>query len=70
MFRREIMKEIIKDILNILKISLFMLYFSSLYVCIKLGKFDLSILKSIYEVTIEYFIPYNLPLLFFFLFLL
>ena len=62
------MKEILKDNFNILKISLFMLFFSGLYACIKLGEINLSILKSTYKVTIEYFIPYYLPALIFFIF--
>ena len=62
-------KEILKDIFNILKISLLMLFFSFLNVCFKIGEFNFSILQSLYKVTIDYFIPYYLPALIFFYFL-
>ncbi|MFQ1015287.1 hypothetical protein [Avibacterium paragallinarum] len=62
------MKDILEDIVNILKIAIFMICFSSLYVFFKVGGVNLSILKSICNVVMGYFIPFYLPALVFFYF--
>lgn len=52
---------VIKDVLNILSIILVFLFLNLIYIYWKIGRVDLSILKSMCELIIDFFIPYQLP---------
>ena len=59
------MKEIIKDIINIIKIFFVMWFFILLQTYLRNGELNFLMLKGMLKGMIDYFIPYQLPCIIF-----
>lgn len=58
-----------EDILNILKLIFGIFFFAMLGIYLERGEFNYSMLREMIYIMIDFFIPYQLPVLVFFYFL-